>query len=198
MISIKLLYSFIEIALWHGILLQSCWIFRRPLPKKHLWKAASVYLEMCLLRHFEFTDRYFNLAIITWKLLPLLEAVVRRCSGVLRNFVKLTGKHLCHLFIKKETLAHGFSCEFFEIPKNTIFYSTPPVTAFGVPKWNINLTKKQLKKSIQNTSRMQEFNVFRIKTSKMKLYAKIVNGWKLHLMCWPWMDLPDMFRKFKQ
>ena len=114
MISIKLLYSFIEIALWHGILLQSCWIFRRPFPKKHLWKAASVYLEMCLLRHVEFTDRYFNLAIITWKLLPVLEAVVRRCSGVLRNFVKLTGKHLCHLFIKKETLAHGFSCEFFE------------------------------------------------------------------------------------
>ena len=53
-------------------------------------------------------------------------------KGVLRNFVKFTGKHLrqslrlqpCN-FIKKEALAQVFSCEFYEISKNTVFYRTP-------------------------------------------------------------------------
>ena len=50
----------------------------------------------------------------------------RRCSvrkGVLRNFAKLTGKHLCQsLFldkVAKEDLAQLFSCEFYEISKKT-------------------------------------------------------------------------------
>ena len=65
-----------------------------------------------------------------------------RCSvkkGVLRNFIKFTGKHLCQRsffnkvaglacnFIKKESLAQVLPCEFFEISKNTFFYRTPPV-----------------------------------------------------------------------
>ena len=33
------------------------------------------------------------------------------------------------LFIKKETLAQVFSCEFSEISENTIFYRTPLVVA---------------------------------------------------------------------
>ena len=41
-------------------------------------------------------------------------------KGVLKNFTKFTGKHLCQI-IKKETLAQVFSCEFCEIFKNTIF-----------------------------------------------------------------------------
>ena len=60
----------------------------------------------------------------------------RRCSmwkGVLRNFTKFTGKQLFQglflskvagqvcKFIKKETLAQVFSCEFCEIFKNTFF-----------------------------------------------------------------------------
>ena len=51
----------------------------------------------------------------------------RRCSvrkGVLRNFTKFTGKHLCQsLFFNKvaETLAQVFSCEFCEISKNSFF-----------------------------------------------------------------------------
>ena len=65
-------------------------------------------------------------------------------KGVLKNFAKLTGKHLCpSLFfnkvagavcnvIKKETLAQVFSCEFCEISKNTIFYRRPLVAAFAV------------------------------------------------------------------
>ena len=35
-------------------------------------------------------------------------------------------------FIKKETLAHVFSCEFCEIFKNTYFYRTPLVAASAV------------------------------------------------------------------
>ena len=43
-------------------------------------------------------------------------------KGVLRNFAKFTGKHLCQsLFFKKETLAQVFSCTFCEISKNTLF-----------------------------------------------------------------------------
>ena len=39
-------------------------------------------------------------------------------------------------FIKKETLAQVFSCEFCEISKNTFFHRTPPVAA-SVNKLNI-------------------------------------------------------------
>ena len=43
-------------------------------------------------------------------------------NGVLRNFTKFTGRHLwpeAFNFMKKETLAQVFSCEFCEISKNT-------------------------------------------------------------------------------
>ena len=62
-------------------------------------------------------------------------------KGVLRNFEKFTGKHLCQslffnkvaglrlFFIKKETLAQVFSCEFLDISKNTFYCRTPPMTA---------------------------------------------------------------------
>ena len=60
----------------------------------------------------------------------------QRCSmekGVLRNFSKFRGKHLCQSlffnkvtdlgcnFIKKETLAQVFCCDFWEISKNNVF-----------------------------------------------------------------------------
>ena len=65
-------------------------------------------------------------------------------KGVLINFAKFTGKHLCQnpffnkapdlraqgcIFIKKETLAQVFSCEFCEISKNTFFHRTSLVAA---------------------------------------------------------------------
>ena len=62
-------------------------------------------------------------------------------KGVLRNFTKLTGKHLCQsLFFKKvadlmpatlskKTLAQVLSCEFCEIPTNTFSYRTPLMAA---------------------------------------------------------------------
>ena len=62
---------------------------------------------------------------------------------VLRNFTKLTEKHLCQsLFfnkvsdfkpttlLKKVTLAQVFSCELCEISKNTFFDRIPRVVAF--------------------------------------------------------------------
>ena len=69
-----------------------------------------------------------------------------RCSmkkGVLRNFSRFTGKYLCQSlflnkvtglgphFIKKETLAQGFSCEFWEISKNNFFTEHVWVTPSG-------------------------------------------------------------------
>ena len=51
-------------------------------------------------------------------------------GGVLKNFAKFTGKHLCQsLIFKKETLAQVFSCEFCEISKKTFFHKTPLVAA---------------------------------------------------------------------
>ena len=64
-------------------------------------------------------------------------------KGVLRNFAKFTGKTCARVsffnkvagkvcnFIKKESLAQVFSCEFCEISKNTFFYRTPLVAASG-------------------------------------------------------------------
>ena len=64
-------------------------------------------------------------------------------KGVLRNYAKFTGKHLCQIlffnkiaggacnFIEKETLAQVFPCEFSEISKNTFFYRTLLVATSG-------------------------------------------------------------------
>ena len=54
-------------------------------------------------------------------------------KAVVRNFTKVTGKHLarevCN-FIKKESLAQVFFCEFCKISQNTFFYRTPLSTCF--------------------------------------------------------------------
>ena len=54
-----------------------------------------------------------------------LKSSNRKCSvkkGVLINFAKFSGKHLCQrLFIKKESLAQVFSCQFCKIYKSTFF-----------------------------------------------------------------------------
>ena len=65
-------------------------------------------------------------------------------KGVLRCLAKFTGKDLCQSlfcrpacnFIKKETMAQTFSCQFCEISKNTFSYRTPPVTASEGQKEN--------------------------------------------------------------
>ena len=50
-------------------------------------------------------------------------------KAVLENFAKFTEKHLWQslFFIKKETLAHVFFCEFWKISENTFSYRTAPV-----------------------------------------------------------------------
>ena len=70
-------------------------------------------------------------------------------KGVLRNFTKMTGKHLCQsLFFNKvaglrpanllkETLTKMFSCKFCVISKNTFLYRTPLVTPSDV-NWHNN------------------------------------------------------------
>ena len=56
-------------------------------------------------------------------------------KGVLENFTKFTGKHLCQSlffncnFIKEETVAQVFSCEFGEFLKNTFFFNRTPLVA---------------------------------------------------------------------
>ena len=70
-------------------------------------------------------------------------------KGALRNFAKFAGKLLCQslffnkvagsrpaTFIKKETLAQVFSCEFCEISKNTFFtehlWTTASVSSYEI------------------------------------------------------------------
>ena len=70
----------------------------------------------------------------------MTEAVAQRCSvkSVLKNFAKFTENNQktfglgykvekAYNFIKKETLAQVFCCEFCEIFKNTFSYRTPLV-----------------------------------------------------------------------
>ena len=51
-------------------------------------------------------------------------------------------------FIKKETLAQVFSCEFCEISKNTLCYRTPPVAA---SVGRINLSGRHSKLLLDNS-----------------------------------------------
>ena len=60
-------------------------------------------------------------------------------KGVLRNFAKFTGKHLCHsLYFNNEALAQVFSSEFCEISKNTFSAEYHWTTA---SKYNMTIMK---------------------------------------------------------
>ena len=95
------------------------------------------------------THCYLSVFLYIQHLLPhqycyYSEAVARKCSikkGVLRNFSKFTGKHLCQsLFFNKvaglrpvsllkKTLAQAFFCEFCKIFKDTFRYRIPLMAA---------------------------------------------------------------------
>ena len=80
-------------------------------------------------------------------------------KGALRNFAKLTGKHLCQsYFIKKESLVLVFQYEFCEISKNTCFYRTPPVA--------VSLVCQFLETTFRNCS----------ENDKLKLHPKWYGG----------------------
>ena len=59
-------------------------------------------------------------------------------NSVLKNFTKSSGKHLCQnrFFNKVAGVRQVFSCEFYEIFKNTFFYRTPLVVASVDKKLN--------------------------------------------------------------
>ena len=84
-------------------------------------------------------------SILSWSIFEYLVSFLidrssqQGCSvkkGVLKNFAKFTGKHLCQSlflnkvvgaacnFMKKETLAQMLSCEFCKIFKNTFLQNT--------------------------------------------------------------------------
>ena len=66
-------------------------------------EGCLIHLSLCVLIWYRSSHRRFSVK-----------------KGVLRNFAKFTGKQLCQsLLLKKESLAQVFSCEFFEISKNT-------------------------------------------------------------------------------
>ena len=84
------------------------------------------------------------IAHITDSFIHIFRSSHQRCSmkkGVLRNFTKFTGKHLCQsLFFNKvaglspttslkKRLAQVFSFGFCKIPKNNFSYRTPLVAA---------------------------------------------------------------------
>ena len=122
--------------------------------KKIFKNVSTLYVSLC---HWQALSEFFK--IITQK-----QHVKFRSSrpkvfskkGVLRNFTKFTGKHLCQgLFfnkvaglrpsklLKKETLIQVFSCEFCEISKSTFFHRTPMVAAFvSFNNENILIDKK--------------------------------------------------------
>ena len=94
-------------------------------------------------------------------------------KGVLKNFVKFTGKHLCQNpaaatlfsnFIKKETLAQVFCCEFCKISKNTFFSEHRGETASYVNNSeiarNTYLVKNlQMAASVIRSDFSQKFNI---------------------------------------
>ena len=73
-------------------------------------------------------------------------------------------------FIKKEALAQVFSCEFWEISKNTFYHRTPPVAA-SVDSLPIVKKITHWKKVIQSfgtSHKVQNFNLFFYKSSSVK------------------------------
>ena len=79
---------------------------------------------------------YTEIGFRIYHYLIVIEAAARRCSvkkmflKVLQNWQENTGVRVsaCN-FSKKETLAQVFSCEFYEISKNTFSYKTLPLAA---------------------------------------------------------------------
>ena len=101
-------------------------------PLSCIWVIVPVALKLCHHLLYIYTLRFKS-----------AEAVVRRCSvekawlEISQNSQENTCARVSFLIklqaqslvFKKETLAQVFSCELYEISKNTFFYRTPPVAA---------------------------------------------------------------------
>ena len=105
--------------------------------REWLYSVFCLHLLTNLKAFVSYSDDYINLFDTCEKQPPQVFCK----KGVLRDFAKFTGKHLCYSpflnkiagmacnFIKKETLTRVFSCEFCEITKNTFSERTRPVAA---------------------------------------------------------------------
>ena len=109
----------------------------------------------CLCCNGEIRQLYMNHLEISASELASAQAAIRGVlwkKVVLKNFAKFTGKHLCHSlflikqtvactlcsFIKKEALAQVFSCESWEIFKNTFFTEHLRATTLHL-HWHSNI-----------------------------------------------------------
>ena len=85
--------------------------------------------------------------------------------GVLKNFAKFTGKHLCQslFFNKKETLAQVFSCKLCGISQNTFFtdhfWASASVFCLNAGKKGLEkLRIRKFSRSGRNTVRVSFLN----------------------------------------
>ena len=63
---------------------------------------------------------------------------IHRKAPLLDSFLKkVGGLQICN-FIQKETPTQVFSCEYYEIFKNTLFYRTPPIADSGACEKSYN------------------------------------------------------------
>ena len=116
-------------------------VYKQPILTKQ-WN--DIIFVQILYSYLKYTNRLLDvffilLAVISSELHDRNSREEVFCrKGVLRNFAIFTRKHMCESlffnkvagnFIKKETLAQVFFCEFCEISKNTFFYRTSLVVA---------------------------------------------------------------------
>ena len=106
-------------------------------------------------------------------------------KGVLRNFAKFTGKHLCKSlffnkvaglicnFIKKETPTQVFSCEFCEISKNTFFTEQVWATASGWTGSIINTKLEERQDKSITTKDLLQMAKFVLKNNFFESNSKI-------------------------
>ena len=74
-------------------------------------------------------------------------------KGILRNFSKFTRKHLSLFFNKVAGLRLRFSCEFYEISKNTFFHRTRLVAA-SVKTWRTSSSSCRFRSAFfENTTK---------------------------------------------
>ena len=133
-----------------------------------------------LLVFFYIPPKYHKLSGF-WYLQDLYRSSHQKCSvrkGILRNIAKFTGKHLWRSpflnFMKKETMAQVFYCEFCKIYKKTFFYRTPLVAASGYRQrpeaWNGLRCFETCKSSMNQSFRAYSLIVNKITRSLVYIF----------------------------
>ena len=120
---------------------------------KYLFKVCNIFLLSLIILKFSWTEAVAQRCTIKKVFLEILQNSNENTCASVSFLIKLQASGRS-LFIKKEALAQVFSCEIWEIFKNTFSYRTPLVAA---SKWRtilfsvlILLEKKDLK-VIQNS-----------------------------------------------